>query len=361
MRRIVPVLVAFLAASPVAAQKSVPRVEPQPFASEGTFRDDDGKVAHDLSGIACTPESAGGSRTCLLINDEDRAAQSAMLAGGVLKAGPRIPLFRNKAPARTHGKPQPTFCREGAAKFRDLDGEGVAYAAPYFYVTGSHGCARNGKSRTSTFLLARLRLDEQGRAIDAGDRAASGKRATRQAIDLTFRLGAVLAAAPRIGDFFGKDLDQNGVNVEGVAVMGNVLYAGIRAPSLDGETFIVATPVDALFADADVPPPKPVLLTMPLGRDTGVRDLSALPDGRLLVLYGSAQDQPEVPYGVATFDPATGAFLKLGELSGVSADGRDGKAEAILPLGRTSNRLDVMVLYDSLANGAPRRFSLPIP
>ncbi|MDB5593976.1 MAG: hypothetical protein JWM36_937 [Hyphomicrobiales bacterium] len=361
MRRFVPLCLALLVSGPAAAQNTTQKLEPRPFGLEGTFRDDDGKIAQDLSGIACAEASVDGSRQCLLANDEDRAALSAVLAGGTLKVGPKIPLFRNKAPAGTHGKPQPVSCRDGAAKFRDLDGEGVAYAAPFFYVMGSHGCARNGKFRASTFLLARVRMDAQGRALDRSGRPTSSRRDARRSVELTFRLGESLAAAPRVGAYFGKDLDQNGVNVEGVAVMGDTLYAGLRAPSLDGETFIVATPLAPLFTEAQSPAPQPVLLTMPLGMDTGVRDLSALPDGRLLVLYGSAQDQPEVASGVAILDPATGGFLKLGELAGVAIDGRVGKAEAILPLARVGNHLDVLVLYDSLPNGAPQRFSLPLP
>lgn len=361
MRPFVPLCLALLVGGSAVAQNAPKQLEPRPFGVEGTFRDVAGKIAQDLSGIACAEASADGSRQCLFANDEDRTAQGGVLAGGMLKVGPKIPLFRNKAPAGTYGKPLPVSCRDGAAKFRDLDGEGVAYAAPFFYVTGSHGCARNGKFRASTFLLARVRMDAQGRALDRGGRPASSRRDARRSVDLTFRLGESLAAAPRVGAFFGKDLDQNGVNVEGVAVMEDTLYAGLRAPSLNGETFIVATPLAALFTDAQTPAPQPVLLTMPLGKDTGVRDLSALPDGRLLVLYGSSQDQPEVASGVAVLNPVTGAFLKLGELAPVSMEGKMGKAEAILPLARVGSSLDVLVLYDSLPNGAPQRFSLPLP
>jgi hypothetical protein len=353
-------LFSLTALSPLAAEPA--RLEMQPAEVVGTMRDDVGKPAVDISGIACAPAAADGMRRCLLVNDEDRSAQTANLdqAGRVI-VGPKIPLLGRSAPAGTPGEPQPVTCRSGAAPFRDLDGEGVAFAAPYFYVVGSHACSRNGKSRDSIFLLARLRTDAKGRAVDARGRAATGDRKARDTVQLTYRLGAVLAAAPRVGEWFGRDLDLGGLNVEGVAVIGDMLYAGLRAPALGGETFIVGAKVEALFDARRSPDEPPVLLTMRLGENTGVRDLAALPDGRLLVLYGSDKDQPGVPYGLATLDPRGGAVLKLGELPELAEGGRSGKAEAVLPLGAEGNRLNVLVFYDSLPDGRPQKVSVPLP
>jgi hypothetical protein len=54
-------------------------------------------------------------------------------------------------------------CSAGNGKFKDLDGEAVAYANSYFYVAGSHGCSRNSfKFHPSAFLLVRLPVDETG-------------------------------------------------------------------------------------------------------------------------------------------------------------------------------------------------------
>jgi len=37
-----------------------------------------------------------------------------------------------------------------------------------------------------------------------------------------------------VGAQFGRDLEPNGLNLEGLAVVGGTLYAGLRAPSLEG-------------------------------------------------------------------------------------------------------------------------------
>jgi len=42
---------------------------------------------------------------------------------------------------KTSGTPPKTTC-EKADGFDNLDGEGVAYSEPHFYVVGSHGCSR---------------------------------------------------------------------------------------------------------------------------------------------------------------------------------------------------------------------------
>lgn len=346
---------------PVAiAQTVVPMLKPLDVPVSGRFTDEDGKLAQDISGIACAPESRRGAQRCLVINDEDHSAQSASLKDGQLVAGPRVPLFGKALPATTRGSMPAVTCRTGEASVRDLDGEAVSYAAPYFYIAGSNGCSRNGKWRASIFLVARLRTDEQGRLVDAKGRLAKGRREAADAVDLTHRLAEALAATPRIGAFFGKDLDENGVNVEGMSVVGDTLYAGLRAPSLDGHAFIVATSAQALFDHKAGPAPKSVLHDIPLGRNVGVRDLASLPDGRLLVLYGSAQDQPEVAAGIATFDPANGAFLRLGELPSRTIDGRFGKAEAILPIAFRGTEIDVLILYDSLDNGMPQKVTLSL-
>ena len=50
-----------------------------------------------------------------------------------------------------------------------------------------------------------------------------------------------------VGAQFGRDLEPNGLNLEGLAIVGGVLYAGLRAPSLDGYAYIVSTDVEPLF------------------------------------------------------------------------------------------------------------------
>jgi Protein of unknown function (DUF3616) len=179
-----------------------------PVIVDGPFRNDDGDVATDISGIACA-SLIEGKRTCLLINDEDRSAQFATLAASSLTATIRVPLIEKATEKTAYGTaPSSADCSGGAAGFKDLDGEAVAYAEPFFYVVGSHGCSRKkAKFHKSSFLLLRVEVDRTG--------------VVAQPPQATFRLSQVLSSG-ELESYFGKDLDADtaGLNVEGLAVIG---------------------------------------------------------------------------------------------------------------------------------------------
>jgi Protein of unknown function (DUF3616) len=119
----------------------------------------------------------------------------------------------------------------GERKSGDLDGEVVAYALPYFYIAGSHGCSRHSnKFHSSAFILARIPENQVTTA--AIDRTYSFDSSS---VATTYRLSEALAAISQIRPYFTRDLmSSNGLNVEGLAVAGGKLFAGLRAPTLGG-------------------------------------------------------------------------------------------------------------------------------
>ena len=358
-----------LAASLVsaAADTPAPAISPvRPFWVEGVFQTAERPPARDLSGIACKPAPDGTApRLCLVVNDSDRFAQVATLADGRIAPGPTVALLGGQpSPATVGAPPQAVACSAGEARFSDLDGEGVAYAEPYFYVVGSHGCSRKREYRPSRFILARVRIDDQGRAVDEAGGGASDPADALRFVQTTYRLSEALRAAEPTGRHFGQDLEPNGLNLEGLAVVGGTLYAGLRAPSLEGQAYIVATDLEPLFT-----PDAPLAtraLPLALGRDMGVRDLTPLPDGRLLVLAGPAQDQLDVDFALFALNLRDGGLTHLATLDdplGVCTPrprAVSGKPEAVLPLGRDGDRLNVLILSDSLPNGAPCEYSVPL-
>ena len=95
-----------------------------------------------------------------------------------------------------------------APEFADLDGQGVAYAKPYCYVIGSHGCSRkSGKFKSSAFLLVRFRVDEGGRVAgrDGKPTAAGAEPATY--VEITYPVSEALRKAPQVAKFFGRSCD----------------------------------------------------------------------------------------------------------------------------------------------------------
>lgn len=299
------------------------------------------KAAKDISGIACRPP-AGGEYRCLLVNDESKAAQFATLTQTTIKPERSLPLIGDTALAALGRQPAIVCPRQGG--FGDFDGEGVAYAGRHFYVVGSHGCSRHGgEFRPSAFLLARI-------ALDGGEAGMP---------ELSWRVSDLLGAAGAAAPYLGKPLDAqaNGLNIEGLAVTGDWLWLGLRAPSLDGRAFLIGADVAELFKQGSEPAAgKPQLLAFQAGAQRGVRDLAPLADGRLLVLVGPAQEQ-EVPYAILLLDPADPASAReLGELR----PRRNAKAEALAVLAHERDELRVLVGYDGVKNGGFEEYRLKL-
>lgn len=195
-----------------------------------------------------------------------------------------------------------------------------------------------------------------------GHEAASPVDALRLT-ETTYRLSEALRMVEPVGAQFGRDLEPNGLNLEGLAIVGGVLYAGLRAPSLDGYAYLVSTDVEPLFTPDT--PLEPRVIPLALGRDAGIRDLAPLPDGRILVLAGPAQDQLEVHFALFALDLREGRFTRLATLDdpqGICTPrprAISGKPEAVLPLGLDEDWLRVLILSDSLPNGAPCEYRVP--
>jgi hypothetical protein len=177
-----------------------------------------------------------------------------------------------------------------------------------------------------------------------------------------------LRHASTVSAYFGKDLaDDNGLNIEGLAVSGDQLIIGLRGPFIDGKAFLVRTDIGPLFAQGDGPgAPSSTTIPIAVPEGAGIRDLTTLPGGRLLLLLGPAQDQG-LPYSLARVElpsrPDLDVPIKvetLAELPEVADDDTIGKAEAVLVLNETAAELEVLVLFDGLKNGAPRKFRIAL-
>ena len=98
-------------------------------------------------------------------------------------------------------------------------------------------------------------------------------------VERTWRLSDALRQS-EVGNDFGKE-KTIGTNVEGIAVIGDRLYAGLRTPVRDEHAYIVSAQIEDLFAPERYAPEerkarKSDLSGWQLPKDTGIRDLAAL-------------------------------------------------------------------------------------
>jgi len=342
------------------------------IAVEGQFETKKGGPARDLSGIACHPrgESEYG---CLVVNDESPFAQLAALRDGRLIAGPTIDLIAGLgARLADDVPPSGVFGSEAASRpvvaarcadrkiesdFDEFDGEGVAWAPTgsggTFYVTASHGCGRSsGTRRRSTHLLARIQVDQSGKVSATPD--------------LTWRLGELLRGVDVVAAHYGLPVtaSQQGLDIEGVAALnnGDDLFFGLRAPSIDGHAFIVQARAADLFAQTASTIPQARVVRVQLGDRVGIRDLAALPDGRLLVLSGSSQEQPGVPQGLAVVKPSDEPVWRAESiLPRIALPRPESKAEGAAVLGVASGKLRVLVVFEEVSTDKPVEYVIPLP
>jgi hypothetical protein len=331
------------------------------YSIQGNFVDDNGNVAVDLSGFACTALPA---RHCLAVNDENQSAQFVTLEDGQIITHSTIKLIDKNPSASTLGKaPEVRTCPAGNKKYKEFDGEAVAYAAPYFYVVGSHGCGRNNQAfRLSSFILARIRVDNQGHPVDAQGNQLSDA-AVGNAVETTYRISDLLQRASEVGAFFGRSLDEtaNGLNIEGLAVAGDELYVGLRAPSLDGKAYILGASIADLFATGNTPSvATPKVMEVKLGLKAGIRDL-ALFKKQFLILAGPAQEQDDISYNLLMVEPRAKVKPTLvASIPDMIKEGKRMKAESVTILDAQGDTLRILIIFDGPNNGAPHEYRISL-
>jgi len=362
MRRGLVLLAAWpllLAASAACAEVDAPMLRGTPIRVDGRVvgeKPDD--TSTNVSGMACRPAAVAGPHDCLVIDDQRGAAQHVRLENGRLIALPAEVLLLDRTPPMHAAgtEPRVTTCPGGTRPFKDLDGEAVTFmpASPagegHFYITGSHGCGRNNERfRSSSFLVARVPADAQGRFGP---------------VALSWRLTGALLADTTLAPHFGASLNgEHGLNVEGLAAQGGDLLFGLRGPTVAETAYILRVNAEALF-NREGPDPTGHRFELGLGTNVGIRDLATLPSGELLVLAGPTQDQNDINYRLlaATLvhpgDRPGG--VRLRELGQIEPEvTRDAKAEGVTVLGERDGALHLIVTFDNPENGGPRRYEIP--
>ncbi len=289
----------------------------------------------DLSGIATS-----NGKNVLLGSDELIAVQTGLLdpAARHIKAGELLPLLQNPS-----------------GKKLEIDIEGIAFSPEdhCYFVTGSHGTGKKkGEFEPSRATVFRLPCDPATGLI------------TPAAIQQT-SLMPWLEQSATFRDYLKKPLQLNGFNLEGLTAHQGKLYFGVRGPNVQGDTFIIETTPASLFGTG-----LPVCTVHPLrvGEARGIRELAAVRDGFIIVTgNASAEATKKFPTSQTRMaDKVFDLFLwRPGHQQPLTTIGvvprPAGKAEALLVLADQPGHVDLLVLFDGAADGAPTAYRLSRP
>jgi hypothetical protein len=338
---------ALLSATLISATSAVcGHVEVAIWPVNGRLVGKDEKKSENVSGIACTT-TTGFPRACLVIDDEMQAAQFVTVEDGELRAGETLDLIHNQF----------------EHKALELDGEGVAFADNAFYVIGSHGHPRDKDHKLDPTIDAekiRAKILASSQIVRIRLKPGISQPASSedvQDIRSSSTLREIIAADSTLKRFVDRRLENNGVTIEGVAVLGGRLFAGFRGPFLEnGRIPVLSVSVNALF---DGGSPEARLHMLPIGEGRGVRDLAPFENG-LLVLAGPSGDG-DGPYSVYWWDGSGESIRLLADITAATEADKKRKPEAILPLGEGHSGLRVLVLSDGRKEGGPRAVWIAAP
>jgi hypothetical protein len=242
---------------------------------------------------------------------------------------------------------------------QELDIEGIAVEGDYIYVVGSHSSKRktvesdkSHKKNRKTFHHKKID-DETNRdwlyriKVDAQMQLTEKKEITLRNILKKHKVLKTFSQIPS---------KENGIDIEGIAVVDDWIYVGFRGPVFRNNY------VPVLKLKFDDPENTASLLWVNFGGG-GIRDMAKTNDG-FLIISGPVGDGPG-PYSVHHWDgrdmvpgkkreqAEIGKVIKLGEIK--PPDG--GKAEGILVLEETdSSSYKFMVIFDGVINGSPGLF-----
>ena len=313
------------------AANAIDKIPPAPVEWK-VSKNFEGKDARtNLSGAACKTGKPP-FESCLIVNDEEQYAQFFSITGTTIKPGKVIRL-RDKD-------------SEG-----DPDGEGAAYDNGFFYVTGSHGRARNSteKSSVPSYVVFRIPVDK------ATGKPAKGSDKKVVDVEASTRLHDVIHDSADIGKFFNVLLADNGANIEGIAVKDGRMYLGFRGPSTDSNAFILSVDAAKVFTKKD--PVGAKVAKVKLGPNAGIRDLAAV-EGGVLILSGPVNDQAVVP-SIFFWNDQSGDLKTLGELE-IPEKLKADKAETLLILRDEKGKpYHVLIMFDGPANGGPTEYHVP--
>ena len=242
--------------------------------------DPDAKAGANVSGAVCF-----GNESCLLVADEMIAIQRIKL-----DLGGKKPTFRA---GRTYGLLFGDRCKDitKTKQCKEVDLEAIARSGNDVIVAGSMGNrSRSGKRAKDRWFIARFSISKSGKPR-AGSLVVQSRRSL---------LKLLFADHGPIAPYLELPLQCGGVNIEGMATLGDQIYLGLRSPAdlRHGRAYIIQSSESVLLAErkSDIPPTTLHTLAFKNARgkpirNIGIRAIEPIGD-RLLIATGDAGVSP---------------------------------------------------------------------
>lgn len=239
----------------------------------------------------------------------------------------------------------------GADSAREADVEALDIADGRLWICGSHSLTRRSSATTTKSLVDAMIYKRPSRRL-LGSVALSedGGNVTGPGKALPFKgegsLRAILGKFPHIVPFLRLPSKENGVDVEGLAMIRKTILIGLRGPVVENVALIAAITLDDKFGVAQR---APVLHFLDLG-GLGVRDLARW-NSEVLIVAGPVSSASG-PFKLFRWMPRrTSKIQTPAEVQDFGA-GMD-RPEAICAFAR-AGRPGLLVLYDTTN---PKRIS----
>jgi hypothetical protein len=321
------------------------------------------KADRNISGATCFAD-----RNCILVADEMVAVQRVKLdidgQANSFTVGPHFGALFHR------------YCKNVGRKkgCDEVDLEAIARHQNDVLITGSMGNAsKSGKKAKKRWFLARFSVDEDGDPDLTSLQVQSRRKILKH----------LFSQHGELGRFVEKPLQCGGLNIEGLASIGDQIFFGLRSPGnrQSGQAILVQSPVSILAVEDKSDVEATTVHTLrfvdesgqPL-QNIGIRALEEL-DGKILIATGvsgvaaprsfehlqditrkcadilakdgrlNVADKPPMQPRIWVWDPATGGEpIEIARLGGEYVDE---KLEGIAVLERSSgSSIDLLLTID---------------
>lgn len=281
------------------------------------FGSSEGTLLRNLSG--CTVMGA----TLWTVADEGRTIERLALEVDEYRLSSRFTL--DKFIQNIPGDPD-----------NELDLESLESDGSFIWLCGAHCRVRRKpepneiinqeiRERKSRRILARLSLDETGtHPIDARSIPFEGPGSLR----------SVLESDPFLSPFRELPTKENGIDIEGVAVVGQRVFVGLRGPVVGGLAVVVELSIDQSFR---VTSARPFFLNL---GGLGIRELTR--DATSLLVLAGPVGEAHGSFELYRWTPGVGSVPRKVYVWGTSIEKPEG-----LCWSQIGGEQGLLVLYDS--------------